>query len=52
MRLAADENIQSISTSEMKYRHGRPEVREYDSCYYEIGAAETNTNENNTEVTY
>jgi len=22
----------------MKYRHGRPEYREYDSCYYEIGA--------------
>lgn len=38
MRLMANENIQSISTEDMKYQHGRPNVREYDSCFYEIGA--------------
>lgn len=39
MTLTADESIQSISTDEMKYQHGRPNVRQYDSCFYEIGAA-------------
>lgn len=31
----------------MKYKHGRPTERQYDSCYYEIGAVELSEDEVN-----
>lgn len=54
MRLLANEgDIQSISTNELQYKHGRPDVRQYDSCFYEIGAGETNQDDNeNIKVSY
>jgi len=38
MKLQATETQQSVASNAMKYREGRPTVREYDSCYYEVGA--------------
>jgi len=40
MSILANTTSQSISTSDIKYFRGRKATREYDSCYYEIGAAE------------
>ena len=33
----------------MKYQHGRPNMRQYDSCFYEIGAADI---VNETQIDY
>ena len=33
----------------MKYQHGRPNVRQYDSCFYEVGAADI---VNDTQIDY
>ena len=36
MKIIASEEIKTISTNELGYKHGRPDEREYDACYYEI----------------
>lgn len=40
MGLKAGIEVQTISTSDLKYREGRPEYRQYDACYYEITASD------------
>jgi hypothetical protein len=40
MSLLAGQTEKVVSTNEMRYKHGRPSERQYDSCYYEIGAEE------------
>lgn len=40
MSLLAGQTEKVVSTTEMRYKHGRPSDRQYDSCYYELGAEE------------
>jgi len=40
MSLLAGQTEKVVSTNEMRYKHGRPSARQYDSCYYELGAEE------------
>ena len=43
MKLYVDEKPRTISLREnyaLKYREGRPQIRSYDSCYYEINPSE------------
>jgi len=40
MSILANTTSQIISTTDIKYLKGRKAVREYDSCYYEIGSAD------------
>ena len=43
MKVYVDENPRTISLREnnaLKYREGRPQIRSYDSCYYEINPSE------------
>ena len=42
MALKADGTSRTVWSNEMRYREGRPEVREYDACYYEIGTVDPN----------
>ena len=40
MNLRASEDKRQISSNNMQYKEGRPEVRRYDACYYVIRARE------------
>ena len=46
MALKADGTSKRVWSNEMRYREGRPEVREYDACYYEIGSVDPNQLQN------
>jgi hypothetical protein len=46
MALKADGTSKRVWSNEMRYREGRPEVREYDACYYEIGSVDPNELQN------
>ena len=37
LRLEPKWTSQTLSTTDLKYREGKPSYREYDACYYEIG---------------
>lgn len=52
MSLTADQNIKAVATDQLVYQHGRPNKRQYDSCYYEIGAAFTDQVVDDTHVRY
>lgn len=44
MRIEAGQTKQTISLtgdSALAYRDGRPDVRKYDACYYEISASQS-----------
>jgi len=40
MKITALKEPITISTNEMGYNHGRPNVRQYDSCFYQIEASD------------
>lgn len=37
MKVRANTDLKTVSTSEIYFKKGAPSVRSYDSCYYEIG---------------
>lgn len=38
MGLIAGAGVKEVKTTDLRYREGMPEIREYDACYYEVTA--------------